>query len=328
MKTRVILFVVLTSLFSSLVVVQVLAQDAEYNIIDVEQDNLYPEGLSYAAESDQFFFSSFSSGSVFAMDEAGEVTAFVEDPQLISSVGLYVDEEAGRLLVANSDPGVSINTDESTQGATAGLGVYNLEDGELIYYVDLASLLPDTPHFANGIAVDADGNAYVTDSFAPVIYKVTPDGDAEVFVEAEAFAGEGFVLNGIVYHPDGYLIVAKSDEGLLFNIPTDNPETFAQIETDQDYIGVDDLVWAGDDLVLITNVLAGSESNTVHVLQSEDEWSSASGVSSYELDVTGTSGIVSDNTLYVVGGYLENIFNPDFEGVDSVFNLVELDLNQ
>ncbi|MBC8085077.1 MAG: gluconolaconase, partial [Hymenobacter sp.] len=117
--------------------------------------------------------------------------------------------------------------------------------GQLNFNVDLGALFTAPNHFANDVAVDNDGNAYVTDSFAPVIYKVTPQGVASVFLTDQQFAAPGgaFGLNGIVFHPDNYLLVARGDNGALFKVPVTTPSTFARVTTTGlDLTGADGLL--------------------------------------------------------------------------------------
>src|SRR4051794_3492142 len=44
--------------------------------------------------------------------------------------------------------------------------------------VDLTNVAPQGERFATGIAVDKDGNIYITDSFASVIYLIDKSGQA------------------------------------------------------------------------------------------------------------------------------------------------------
>src|SRR5688572_28549228 len=97
----------------------------------------------------------------------------------------------------------------------AGVGIYDLKTGKPLSYVDLGPLA-EGPHLMNGIALDPSGNAYITDSFSPVIYKVTAEGSASIFLRDERFAGKAINLNGVVVHPDGYLLVIKKSDGALF----------------------------------------------------------------------------------------------------------------
>ncbi len=324
MKTRALsLVAVFLLIFGA---VSLLAQDdMAAETITVTQENLYPEGIDFDAESDQFYLTSLFYGAVYVANAAGEITQLVEDEQLISTIGVYLDVERGRVLVANSDPGVGLRTSEETQVVTAGLGVYDMESGELLNYYDLGALRPESNHFANDIAVDDEGTVYVTDSFAPIIYRVPLDGEAEILLEDEAFAGEGFALNGIVYNPDGYLVVVKSNDGLLFRVPLDDPQAFTQIETEAAYVGADGMEWDAEGrLLVIANQVAGGEANVVYHLESDDDWNSASLVTEYPLEFGATTGIVVDDTLYLLGALLENLFNPEFDGLDELFNIVPL----
>ena len=55
-------------------------------------------------------------------------------------------------------------------------------------------------------------------------------------------AAGAFGLNGIVYHPDGYLLVAKSDNGALYKVPLTNPAAYTQVTTTQNLSAADGLL--------------------------------------------------------------------------------------
>lgn len=238
----------------------------------VDKSGLYPEGVEYYEKENVFFVTSLKEGAIGKVDKNGKYTRFIDDPELISAIGIRLDQKRNRILVANSDPGVSLKTSLATQKKVAGLAVYNLQDGKLIHYVDLAALLPKGEHFANDIALDEqNGTAYVTDSFSPVIYKVDVSGKAEIFLKNKAFLGQGFNLNGIVIIKD-YLVVAKDNDGTLFKIPLNNPQEFSVIKTDMKFEGADGLAKdKNGNLILSVN---GSK-NTVYRLESGDDYTSA-----------------------------------------------------
>ena len=210
------------------------------------QTGLYPEGTQYDDQQAHFLVSSQTAGRLGQVADDGSYAAFADDASLISTIGLRLDADRNRVLAAVSDPGYNTaRTSAATKGKLAGLASFNRTTGARLGYVDLAALGAAYPaHFANDIAVDAAGNAYVTDSFAPIIYKVDPQGAASVFLVNAALAAPSgkFGLNGIVYHPGGYLIVAKSDEGALFKVPLASPTSFTKITaTGLDLSGVDGL---------------------------------------------------------------------------------------
>lgn len=199
--------------------------------ITFTQAGLYPEGTQYDAQRGRFLVSSQTAGRIGQVDDQGNYSAFADDIQLISTIGLNLDASRNRLLAAVSDPGYNKDrTGATTMGKLAAAAIINRSTGTLLQFLNLGAVAPATysAHFANDIAIDGQGNAYVTDSFAPIIYKIVFDatgkGTASVFLADNAFqapAGK-FGLNGIVYHPSGYLVVAKSDEGKLLKIPINN----------------------------------------------------------------------------------------------------------
>jgi hypothetical protein len=203
--------------------------------INFLQANLYPEGTQYDSQSGRFLVSSETIGTI------GQVTAdsidgkstytysvFAENDSLFSTLGLNLDASRNRLLAAVSDRGLNPKHPSSTTiGKLAATVIINRSTGTLMQFINLSAVSPSiyTAHFANDIAIDAQGNAYITDSYAPIIYKITFDasgkGRASVFLADSALSAPAgkFGLNGIVYHPSGYLLVAKSDEGKLLKIP-------------------------------------------------------------------------------------------------------------
>ncbi|QNP52863.1 hypothetical protein H9L05_03870 [Hymenobacter qilianensis] len=174
--------------------------------ITVAEPRVHPEGIRYDELNQRYLVSSRTQGRIGAVKDDGSYRTFADDPRLISTIGLNLDAGRQRLLAAVSDGGG--NTSRSTPATlrqVAGLAIFNANNGSLQSYVNLGALRPGQQHFANDIAIDLQGNAYVTDSFAPVIYKVDLQGNASVFLEnAQLSGGTGFGLNGIVFHPGAF----------------------------------------------------------------------------------------------------------------------------
>lgn len=270
---------------------------------------LYPEGIERHPDTGEFLLGSIRKGKVVAVSPDGRVRTLVEDDRLRSVVGIRVDAARGRLLVNNSDYGVSERSTPADKFATVSLGIYDLETGSPIQYVNLAGLRPGESKFANDLAVDKDGNAYVTDSLAAAIYKVTPAGVASVFLTHERFRGKGFNLNGIQYHDDGFLLVAKKSDGSLFKVPVANPAAFTEVRLPKKLIGTDGLLLlSSGELMAITNRASGVESNTVFLLKSVDNWGSANITDEFETgDVYPTTGTMHDGKIYVNYGQLNTL---------------------
>lgn len=257
--------------------------------ITVPQAALHPEGIQYDEANQRFFVSSRTQGRIGFVKDDSTYTQFADDAQLISTIGLNFDASRNRLLVAVSDNNTNPNrTSPATQRRLAALAIYNTTNGTRTSYVDLGSLRPMLSHFANDIAVDSQGNAYITDSLSPIIYLVTPQGIASVFLEnSQLAASSGFGLNGIVFHPDGYLLVAKANDGALFKVPITNPTGFTRVTTSQNLTGADGLLLVDNRTLL---VVSGSQ-QTVFRVSSSDGWANASSAGSF------ATGAVSPTTI-------------------------------
>jgi len=276
---------------------------------EVKTPALYPEGIAHDPASGAFLLGSIRKGIVVRVRADGTVETLVDDPRLRSVVGIRVDAARGRLLVNTADYGVAERSVPDDRFATAALAVYDVTTGEPLQYVDLSGLRPGERRFVNDLDVDAAGNVYITDSLAAAIYRVTPAGDASVFLTHETFRGDGFNLNGIQVHEDGFLLVAKKSGGRLFRVPLDAPQAFAEVSLDRALVGTDGLVLtAPGELVAITNRASGAAPNSIHRLVSEDGWSSARVVESVATgDVYATTGTVRDGRLFVSQGWLHTL---------------------
>ena len=246
--------------------------DPEFNApviperIDFRAERQYPEGIAYAPGLDKFLVSSITQGKVGTVDQNGRYADLITNNALISAIGLKV--RGDKLYVCNGDLGVSNKSTPATKLKTAGLFVFDLATQQLLKAVRLDTLLPGVGHFANDVAFDALGNAYVTDSFAPVIYKVTPDFKTSI-INSPLFAGaSGFNLNGIVYHSDKFLIVVKANEGKLFKVDLNNTNLITEI-TGVNLPGGDGMVLYNGDLFVVNG------QKQVSQVRSSDGWKTA-----------------------------------------------------
>ncbi len=283
--------------------------------IPLIQDSLFPEAVEYNPRTKRFLLSSQGEGTVFTTTKKkgkkGRVSPFVEDERLITTVGLEIDHQDNLLYIANSDVGLSRNSTPETAFQVAELAIADLSTKEIVKYVDLDDLRPGEPHFANDIALDGQGNAYVTDSLSPIIYKVDADGKPSILLEDEQFVGDGFNLNGIVYHPDDFLIVSDSNDGLLYKVPLDDPQQFTQIQLERSLANADGLLLADEDeLIVVTNKFNEQNFNQVFNLQSEDNWESAQIVERLDVgdDAFTTAATIRDEEILVLDGQLDRLF--------------------
>ena len=238
--------------------------------IQFEAGELYPEGVAYDAKGKAFYVSSARLGTIGKVTAAGNYTTLYTDKGLKSSYGMKVHPDGKRLFVCISDANYSKFSEPATYRVMARLISIDLKTGRKLSDVDLSKLVPGR-HFANDVAFDKEGSAYVTDSFSNVIYKVAPDNKASVFAKSGLFKTEGAGLNGIVVHPNGYLLVASSGKGSVFKISLKNPEDIQLVKVPQFFPGADGLALEGNHLVLVQN----GGVNKIFKLESTDDFATA-----------------------------------------------------
>lgn len=279
----------------------------------IGRPSLYPETLAVNPATGRFLVSSVREGGVYEIGPDGSARQVVADERLTSVLGIAVDAENNRLWVTNSDLGAGLRPSERGVGKEAGVGLYELSSGKRLFYAELSDLRPDQRHLINGMTLDADGNAYVTDSFAAAIYKVTPTGDTSVFLANGAFEGEGINLNGLVVHPDGFMLVVKKSDGTLFRIPLDAPEDFQRVQLDERLGGGDGLLLVGkDELVVVANQVPDMVSNRAFSVRTTDGWVSATVDGSVDLgDVYPTTCTERDGKVYVLSSHLNEWIGAD-----------------
>ncbi|MDB5239914.1 MAG: gluconolaconase [Spirosoma sp.] len=254
----------------------------------------YPEGIAYSSLLTKFLVTSIPLGKIGTVDTDGRYEDLLTAPELIAAIGMKV--AGNRVFVCNSDQGASVRSTLATARQTAELLVFNLTTRQLERRTDLDALLPaEAPNFANDVTLAPDGTAYVTDSFSPVIYKVTPDGTASILVKDDVrFSSPTFGLNGIVYHPNGYLIVANTGQGKLYKVDLRNGNAVSEV------VGTGAL--PGDGLTLLHGdlyVVTGG--NRVAQVRSSDNWQTASIV---KFDASGylgaTTSVAVNNQIYTL----------------------------
>ncbi len=263
--------------------------------ITINTPGLSPEGIEYDTKNNRFLVGSITQGTVFVVANDGTLTPFIQDPDLKSSVGIEVDEERNRLLVANSDAAAF----GGQVPGHAKLGVYDLDSGMRIAMVDLGALGPEgaKAHFANDMTVGTDGSVYVTDSLARVVFKVDPAYTPSVFLPNGFANKKEHVLNGIVYHPSGYLLIGESVEGKILAVSESNPADMGEVTLPEPVKGVDGLVWAANgDLLVVRN----DDSTRVVALRTSDDWESATIAGTGMFTGQATTGAVAGDAVYVV----------------------------
>ena len=112
-------------------------------------DAVFPEGIAYQRSSGDFFVSSTTDGTIYR----GNVAQRTAQP--FTATGLKIDRQ-GRLFVCGAGSGLIFVYDTQTKALLAKLDTHSA---------------PTT--FINDVALTHSGDAYVTDSLSPYLYRVS-----------------------------------------------------------------------------------------------------------------------------------------------------------
>ena len=239
--------------------------------ITFDAPDAYPEGIAYDRASDAYYVSSMRNGTIGKVSRQGIYTPLHVDSSLKSTYGMKVHPDGKRLFVCVGDANYSKFTSPDTRRKMARLISIDLATGRRLSDVDVSGLVPGK-HFPNDITFDDKGNTYMTDSYAHAIYKITADGKASVFAKDKQFETEGIGINGIVYHPGGFLLVDNSNTGRIYKVDINNPQNVQKVGIDQYFLG-------GDGLLLNDNnkltIVVNGGNDKIFQLTTEDNWQTA-----------------------------------------------------
>jgi sugar lactone lactonase YvrE len=292
-------------LFTAVIIVALFVQGITNAIIKFNADNQYPEGIAFDSKRDLFYVSSISSGKIGAVDRKGNFKVACDDPKLVSTVGLKYNAKNDKLYALNGDFGMSTKSNPQNILKLAQLAIINPATSKLETMVDL-SVLSEGKHLANDLTLDKEGNVYITDSYASIIYKVDKNNKASVFSKAPIFKPDSNAvgINGIAYHDEGFLIVAKTGEGSLLKLSLKDPSKIEKVKLPEALEWVDGIYFINaNELVAVRNQFQ----KTVF-LKSNDHWTSAEIVKEEKsTDVMPTTAAAYKNEVFVINSRLHDL---------------------
>ncbi|KAI5381747.1 hypothetical protein KIW84_UN0467 [Lathyrus oleraceus] len=234
-------------------------------------------------------------------------------PQNVTVVGITVDSRNNRVLAV-------IHAVKPLPPFNA-LAAYDLKSGNRLF---LSPLPTDEEALANDVAVDYNGNAYVTNSIGNYIWKVNVKGEASIFSKSPRFTEHpvdrdtpySYIgLNGIAYVSSGdYLLVVQSNTGKVFKVDADDG-TARHVLLNEDLTRPDGVVFRSDGVVLVVS----PQANKLWLLKSNNGWGEGVVYDKIDLESEGyPTSVVSRgrDKMYVLYGYfLEGLLgNSEREG--------------
>jgi len=189
--------------------------------VQLSERGLISEGVAYDARTEKLYISSVRKRKIICVDRNGVQRDFSRpEDGLWSVLGLKIDVQRRILWACSSKlpPMMGFRNDE---GSRAGLFKYDLSTGNLLKKYILADTV--NPHTFGDLALNADGEPYVTDSGTSAIYRLHgPSNRLELFIESPSFVN----LQGIAFSEDGQsLYVADYSRG-IFRIKLETREVF------------------------------------------------------------------------------------------------------
>ncbi len=266
---------------------------------------LFPEGMVYNPFTDQFLVSSIAQGTIGSVTTQGAYSIFIQDADLASTAGMEIDKAHKRLLVTNA----------KVDGSLAQLAIYDLNTRARLHLVNLAAVANDgAPHLANDVALDEQGNAYVTDSYSGIIYKVDLNGNGTVFYQNTAYtpAPGGFGFNGIEYSNSngGYLLVAHTALARIVKIPIGNPAAITTVQFSPAITSPDGLLLSKNskELIVVNNTAQFPGSN-VTTFETTNSWETGTSTENFGTGIVYPTTLTSDGkTQWVLYSHIHLLF--------------------
>lgn len=239
--------------------------------ISFNAPDAYPEGIAYDKAANVYYVSSARTGAVGKVTPEGVYSVIYNDTTLKSTYAMKLHPDGKRLYVCASDANYSRNTSPDTRNKLARLVGIDVTTGAKVADINLAGLY-EGKRFANDLAFDDKGNMYLTDSYSNLIIKVDANNTPSVFAKSPLFETGGIGLNGIVYHPSGFLLVSSTGKGVIFKVDVTNPQNVTVVKAPMYFIGADGMLL--NDQTHLTLLVNGGNDKIMR-LETTDNWASA-----------------------------------------------------
>src|ERR1700748_3755571 len=215
-------------------------------------DKSFPESLT-STNDGTIYTGSFNNGGVLRAKPGGKAEEFIKPGAggSRSTLGVLADAKTGTLYVCSNDvSAMGVSGPSESKGAF--LKTFDLTTGA----PKGSFALLDPKSFCNDIVIGSDGTAYVTDSFAPNLYRLKPGATAlEIWATDPALAPakDGVGLDGIAIGADGDLYVTTYIPAKLFKIAVKDGKAGAvtELKTSRPIDHADAMRAFGDSFLLI-----------------------------------------------------------------------------
>jgi hypothetical protein len=264
----------------------------------IPEKDLIPEGITYDAAGKAFYVGSIQKRKIVKISADGSVKDFVSpNDQLLQLVGMTVDPK-GMLWACNNSP------EHDTVNHRSNVNVYRLKDGSLFRQFQISD---KTKHLFNDLVIAQNGDVYVTDSDAGMLWRIKNGG-----TDIEAFTKPGSLpwANGIVMLADQKRLLVCTGSGMgIASVDLDSKKISPFPVRKYLILGMDGMYLYNNQLIGVQNttfpegILKMSMDNTA----SKVEDVSLLTYDHPDLDIPTTGVIVGDYFYFIANSQLHQI---------------------
>ena len=258
----------------------------------LHEKDLIPECITWSKKERCFYLTSIYKSKIIKYDPAtGETMDFVQPGQdgFNRGIGLIVDDKRRRLW--------SLCGENAGKEYITGIFAWDLGSGKLIHRYMVKDSIP---RLFNDLALDKDGNVYVTDTYlSKIFFFNTRLDEPEVFLEDISYP------NGISIGPGQTLFIASHTKGVLHvDIPSKVITCLEHPELTHTTQGMDGLKYHRGSLVAVHNGPMDSTQHKVLQFHLKDRNKRISSVETLDANnpqfVIPTTGVVVRNKYYLI----------------------------
>ena len=172
---------------------------------------LIATGVALDQKTGDSYIASVRERKILRHAKDGKVSDFIHQGQdgFLAGASLLIDP-ARRILFASTAPVPFMADYRAEDSGRSGVFAFDLKTGKLLR----KALHPSdgTQHFLNALALDHDGNLYVSDSAGATVYRLSRNGkELETFIPTDVFRS----TQGLAFSDDGKtLYVADFSDGV------------------------------------------------------------------------------------------------------------------
>jgi hypothetical protein len=177
---------------------------------EIPEPRFIAEGLAFDQRSGEFFASSTYLRKIVVREPDGRLRDFAPtaDHGLLQVLGMKVDAARSHLVVLTATDDARMVDFKREDLGRSGVFIYELPTGRLLQSTWLP---PGGKHLFNDLVLDADGEAYITDSDGGRIYRLSADGRQ---LTAITPAGAFLYPNGIDIDAPRHLLFVADTRGV------------------------------------------------------------------------------------------------------------------